>query len=232
MMNVLIVEDNPVSSRVLEHMLDKHGYETLTAHDGEQALEYLESHPEIELVITDLVMPKTDGFELVRIMKERPEWSELPILVCTSQNPVNAKDRRFTEGLKYVIKPIRADTLLQKVKEASAAKRKVLQDPDNTMSLIGMDSPAFLEIIDEFSKIVGIKISQLEQQIKESSDAPLDLQDLVEGAKLLRAERVTDILSRLTSSSAKKNPDLIRSMYPVLLRELKATQHYLTLYSS
>ena len=55
----------PISSRVLEHTLDKHGYETLTARDGEQALEHLESHPEIEIVITDIMMPKTDGVELV-----------------------------------------------------------------------------------------------------------------------------------------------------------------------
>ena len=79
---------------------------------------------------------------------------------------------------------------------------------------------------------MGNKIAQLEQQIKEPSDTPLDLQDLVEGAKLLRAERVSDILSRLNNIPAKKNPDLTRSIYPVLLRELKATQHYLTLYSS
>jgi CheY-like chemotaxis protein len=43
-MKILIVEDNPISATVLEHTLDKHGYETLTAHDGEEALAYLESH--------------------------------------------------------------------------------------------------------------------------------------------------------------------------------------------
>ena len=231
-MNVLIVEDNPISSRVLEHTLDKHGYETLTARDGEQALEHLESHPEIEIVITDIMMPKTDGVELVRKMKERPEWSEIPILVCTSQSPTKINDLRPTEGLNYVYKPIRADSLLQKVKEASASKRKVLQDPANTMSLIGMDAEAFLEIVDEFSKVLKDKITRLEQQIKEASEEPLDLDDLVEGAKLLRAERVTDILSRLNQSAAKRSPALVRSTYPVLLRELKATQHYLTLYSS
>ena len=93
-MNVLIVEDNPISATVLEHTLDKHGYETITAHDGEQALTYLESHPEIELVITDLMMPKTDGVELVRRIKERDEWNTIPILVCTSMRP--EKDRKST----------------------------------------------------------------------------------------------------------------------------------------
>src|SRR5262245_37534452 len=83
-MNVLIVEDNAISATVLEHTLDKHGYETLTASDGDEALSFLESHPEIELVITDLVMPKTDGVELVSKIKERAEWNSIPILVCTS----------------------------------------------------------------------------------------------------------------------------------------------------
>ena len=100
------------------------------------------------------------------------------------------------------------------------------------MSLIGMDAEAFLEIVDEFSKVLKDKITRLEQQIKEASEEPLDLDDLVEGAKLLRAERVTDILSRLNHSAAKRSPALVRFTYPVLLRELKATQHCLTLYSS
>ncbi len=92
-MNVLIVEDNPISATVLEHTLDKHGYDTITAHDGKQALTCLESHPEIDLVITDIVMPNSDGVELVRRIKERDEWNDIPILVCTSLQPESANHR-------------------------------------------------------------------------------------------------------------------------------------------
>ena len=209
-MNVLIVEDNPISSKVLEHTLDRHGYETVTAHDGDQALECLESRPDIELVITDIMMPKTDGVELVRKIRERPEWTDIPVLVCTSVKPAFVSKMIPAQGWKYIFKPIRADSLIPKVKEAFAQRKPALQNPDQTMSQIGMDSEAFFEVVDEFSKVVKEKIGLLEKHIKEESEETIDLQDLSEGATLLRAERVTDILNRLNQTSAAKNPEVTR----------------------
>lgn len=231
-MTVLVVEDNPISSKVFEHTLDKHGYETLTAHDGDQALELLESHAEIELIITDIVMPNTNGIELVRKIKDRSEWSEIPILVCTSVKPYNLMNSIPMQGWKYLFKPIRADVVMERVKEAFAQQRPALQNPDQTRSQIGMDSGAFGEILDEFLKLVTDKITQLERQIKEASGESLELQDLLEGARLLRAERVIDILDKLTQCPAGRKSEMIRSTYPWLLRELKAAQHYLTIYTS
>ena len=231
-MNVLIVEDNPISAKVLEHTLDKYGYDTLTAHDGDQALEFLESHPEIELLITDIMMPKTNGVELVRKIKERQEWSDLPILVCTSLKPMSINNAIPMQGWKYLFKPIKADSLIRMVKEAISQQRAVLQTPDQTMAEIGMDSQAFVEILDEFLKVVKDKIALLEEQIKQPSDAPLDLQHLMESAKLVRADRVIDVIERLNRVRDGTKRESIRSMYPLLLRELKAMQHYLTLYAS
>jgi len=216
-MNVLIVEDNPISAKVLEHTLDKYGYETLTAHDGDQALAFLESHPEIELLWK---------------IKERHEWSELPILVCTSLKPTSINNAIPMQGWKYLFKPIKADSLIRMVKEAISQQRAVLQNPDQTMAEIGMDSQAFLEILDEFLKVVKDKIALLEERIKQPSDAPLDLQHLMESAKLVRADRVIDVIERLNRVADGTKRESIRSMYPLLLRELKAMQHYLTLYAS
>lgn len=231
-MNVLIVEDNPISAKVLQHTLDKHGYETLTARDGEEALEYLESHAEIDLVITDLVMPKTDGTELVRTIKERPEWSDIPVLVCTSMRPESVDSLMQTQGGRFLFKPISANKLMEKVKEMFAQQRPVMQDPDHTRSQIGMDSQAFFEVLEECLKVVKDKINLLEQHLKVASAEPLDLRDLLEGATLLRAERVMAILTRLDKSAAERTPGMLRSTYTVLLRELKALEHCLVVFSS
>ena len=163
-MKILIVEDNPISATVLEHTLDKHGYDTLTAHDGEEALSHLESHPEIELIITDLVMPNTDGIELVHRIRERKEWHAIPILVCTSMRPENATQRLNGHGWKFILKPINAESLIQKVNEAIAQQTKVLQDPAITMGQIGLDTGAFAEVVDKFSETVNENIIRLEQQ--------------------------------------------------------------------
>lgn len=231
-MNILIVEDNPISATVLEHTLDKHGYETLTAHNGDEALGYLESHAEIELIITDLVMPNTDGVELVRRIKERKEWNAIPILVCTSMQPENANQRLPGQGWNYVLKPIKAESLLQKVAEATAQQRKVLQDPAITMTQIGIDPEAFDEVVEKFSETVNEKIIRLEQQANKDSVEPVDLKDLLEGAKLVRAERLTEVLTSLESDWDGQHQEVIRSSAPLLLRELKAMRYQLNLYTS
>jgi len=231
-MNVLIVEDNPVSSKVLEHTLNKHGCHTLTAQDGSQALEYLEKHPEIELLITDVAMPNMNGVELVRRIKERPEWCDIPILVCTSKRPEAVNQWIPEQGWKYLSKPIRAESLMQKVNEAFAQRRPIVRRPAQTMSEMGLDSQAFGEILEEFSKIVKTKIDILEKQIGEKAWEPLAMDDLIEGARLVRAERVIAILSKLDQGGAARKSDLLAAMYPWLLRELKAMHHYLTLHAS
>jgi len=231
-MNVLIVEDNPISATVLEHTLDKHGYETLTANDGDEALSFLESHPEIDLVITDLVMPKTDGIELVLKIKERVEWNSIPILVCTSMRPESASQRLKGGAWSYVFKPIKVHALIQKVHEAFAQQRKVLEDPELTMAQIGIDAGAFAEVIDKFSEAVDQTVGSLEQQGEAGAPENVDLRDLLEGAKLVRAERLIDLLTKIERFPSGRKQDVIRSLYPSLLRELRALQYKLKVYTS
>ena len=229
-MNVLIVEDNQISAAVLEHTLDKHGYDTITVNDGEQALTCLESHPEIDLVITDIVMPNADGVELVRRIKERDEWNDIPILVCTSLRPESANHRLAGQESKYLFKPIVASTLIQKVNEAFAQKRQILQDPELTMSQIGIDSEAIAEVLDKFSQAVSAVIVRLEKQV-DAAQEPMDLKELLEGAKLIRAERLSEILTSLERCSEREKLEMFRSKRPILLRQLKAMQYHLEVYT-
>jgi CheY-like chemotaxis protein len=230
-MNVLIVEDNQISAAVLEHTLDKHGYDTITVHDGEQALTCLESHPEIDLVITDIVMPNADGVELVRRIKEREEWHDIPILVCTSLRPESANHRLAGQESKYLFKPIVASTLIQKVNEAFAQKRQILQDPELTRSQIGIDSEVIAEVLDKFSQAVSAAIVRLEYQFEDAAQEPIDLKDLLEGAKLIRAERLSEILTSLERCSDGEKLEMFRSKRPFLLRQLKAMQYHLEVYT-
>ena len=121
---------------------------------------------------------------------------------------------------------------MQMVQEVVSQQRAVLQNQDQTKAQIGMDSQAFIEILDEFLKVAKDKIALLEERIKQQSDDPLDLQHLMEGAKLVRADRLIDVLERINRFGAGIKKESIPSMYPLLLRELKSLQHYLTLYSS
>jgi len=125
-MSVLIVEDNPISAKVLKHTLDKRGYNTVTARDGKQALECMESRTDIELVITDIMMPRIDGAQFVRKLKECPDWADIPVLVCTSLKANVVNKIIPAQNWKYLLKPIRAETLMPKVKEALAQRKSAL----------------------------------------------------------------------------------------------------------
>ena len=229
-MNVLVVEDNPISSKVLQSTLENHGYTSITARDGNQAIEQLAQHPEINLIIMDIVMPNANGFELHKILKQSHDWQEIPIIFCTSMKPEElAKASLRVEGWQYLVKPIRADSLIEKVKQVAAKQRPFLQSIDHLMSQLGLDGQSFLDLSKEFVKVIGEKISQLEQ--RGTTDAPLDFQDLLEGAKLLGAERVIHALDRL--ARAKVLEDVAdESLYLLLLRELKGLRHYLDAYAA
>src|SRR3989337_3228105 len=99
---------------------------------------------------------------------------EPPSLVCTSVKPNNLMNSMPMQGWKYLFKPIRADNVIENVKEAFAQQRPPLQNPDQTMSQIGMDSRAFSEILDEFLKLVKDKITQLERRGEGTADGEFE----------------------------------------------------------
>jgi CheY-like chemotaxis protein len=84
---LLLVDADPRSVRVLEVSLKKAGYSVTTAKDGLDALAKVEvSSP--DLVLSDTRLPNLDGYALVRRLKERSEWANIPVVFLTSQKSV------------------------------------------------------------------------------------------------------------------------------------------------
>jgi len=100
---ILVVDDEPNLRRVLSAQLERDGYEVHTAEDGEQALGILKEH-HIDLVITDLRMPKIDGMELLRRAQKLD--AELPVVMITAHGTVdNAVEALKTGAFDYLTKP-------------------------------------------------------------------------------------------------------------------------------
>jgi len=112
---LLLVDADPRSVRVLEVSLKKAGYSVTTATDGLDALAKVEvSTP--DLVLSDTRLPNLDGYALVRRLKERPEWSSIPVVFLTSQKSVEDKIRGLELGVEdYLTKPIFVRELLARV---------------------------------------------------------------------------------------------------------------------
>ncbi|MFO0659390.1 MAG: response regulator [Polyangiaceae bacterium] len=121
-LQLLLVDADPRSVRVLEVSLRGAGYIVTTASDGNDALAKLEVSPP-DMVITDTRLPTLDGYGLVRRMKERPDWATIPVVFLTSQKTIEDKIRGLELGVEdYLTKPIFVRDLLARVNLLLARK--------------------------------------------------------------------------------------------------------------
>src|SRR5262245_14216767 len=113
---VLIVDDEPNLRKILAAQLSRDGYDVLLAEDGEQGLALLREH-HIDLVVTDLKMPKIDGMTLLRqALSEQPE---LPIVMITAHGTVDTAVEALKLGaFDYLTKPFDKDEVRQIVGKA------------------------------------------------------------------------------------------------------------------
>jgi two-component system KDP operon response regulator KdpE len=110
---VLVVDDEPQIRRALSTALTGHGYQVESAEDGDAALIALASHPPA-VVILDLVMPGTDGFEVLR---QTRTWSSLPIIVLSARGQERDKVSALDLGADdYLTKPFGIDELLARLR--------------------------------------------------------------------------------------------------------------------
>ena len=87
---ILVVDDRPANRYAIVHALARSGFEVIEAESGREALELLKEHV-VQLLISDVVMPVMDGFELCRIIKTDLEYSHIPVILLTAKN--TAADR-------------------------------------------------------------------------------------------------------------------------------------------
>lgn len=101
----ILVADDSVTTRTLEKsILEAHGYRVALAIDGEEALHMLRSEP-VDLAIVDLQMPRMDGFQLIEQMKKDPRLAKLPVIIVTSLESREEKERGLALGADaYIIK--------------------------------------------------------------------------------------------------------------------------------
>ncbi len=110
---ILIVEDDPNTSTLVETYLQKEGFSTLTAFDGEHALALARRHA-LSFVILDIMLPKTDGWEICRQLRK---VSDVPILMLTAREEEIDRIMGLSLGADdYVVKPFSPRELVERVK--------------------------------------------------------------------------------------------------------------------
>jgi two-component system, chemotaxis family, sensor histidine kinase and response regulator PixL len=103
---ILVVDDAISLRQTISLTLQKAGYHILQAQNGVEALEQLQHHPEIKLIVSDLEMPRMNGFELLSNVRQQPSLAQKPVIVLTSRS--SEKHRKLAEALganAYITKP-------------------------------------------------------------------------------------------------------------------------------
>lgn len=116
--HVLIVEDEDAVRKMLEDALAQVGYQALSVQDGEEALEWLSRLP-VHLVITDLLMPRMGGNELIRRIRQAKQWARLPIILLSGYAELAPYRNLPVEAV--CAKPIDLDRLLAEVQRLIGA---------------------------------------------------------------------------------------------------------------
>jgi len=114
---ILIVEDNPENMRMLEMVLRAKNYTLLKATDGEEALDIaMRERP--DLIIMDIQLPKMNGLEVTRKLRETPAFSQTPIIAITAYAMKGDKERVIESGCDaYLSKPINTRELPEMIAE-------------------------------------------------------------------------------------------------------------------
>ena len=127
---VLIVEDVPDTLNLVELTLTFKGYQVTTATNGQEALQAIEAERPA-LIITDILMPKMDGFSLVHRLRINPETRTIPVIFL-SATYISPEDKAFAIAIgitKFIEKPIHMEALLQDVEETLASHADDIHEP-------------------------------------------------------------------------------------------------------
>ena len=121
---ILIVEDNPLNMKLLEMVLRAKSYTLLKATDGEEALD-MAMREQPDLIIMDIQLPKMNGLEVARRLRETPAFSHTPIIAITAYAMKGDKERVIESGCDaYLSKPISTRELPEMIAEMLLQRQK------------------------------------------------------------------------------------------------------------
>jgi twitching motility two-component system response regulator PilH len=118
---ILIIDDSPTELHLFQTMLEKNGFGTLVADNGEEGLRHARSaHP--DCILMDVVMPGMNGFQATRRLTQDPETAEIPVIIITSKDQETDKIWGMRQGaVEYLVKPVSEQQLVAKINAVMAA---------------------------------------------------------------------------------------------------------------
>jgi CheY-like chemotaxis protein len=110
---VLLVDDDARNIFALSSVLERRGMKVLTATTGNEAIELVESTPDLAIVLMDIMMPEMDGYQTMQVIRANPEFRRLPIIALTAKAMKGDREKCLDAGASdYLAKPVNTEQLL------------------------------------------------------------------------------------------------------------------------
>lgn len=205
-MSILIVEDNPVNAKLLRIILTAQGHETIVAKNGKEGLEAAAAAHDIQLIITDYMMPEMNGFEFIEKVRALPTFAFIPIIITSAYGDLAMVNR--VKGLQcadFLAKPIDKEQLLKRVERLMASTPHLLLNKRKTMDQLHIDAKEFDDLINTFAAQLAavLPVMVLEQENSEepiSEQLSQSLREIAESAAMMGAEKFVQLYERYMGS--------------------------------
>ena len=115
--HILIVDDSKTVRNLLAFIMKKEGFKVTAAEDGLDGLEKLYSEPKIDLIVSDINMPRMDGITFIRTVREQEAYRDIPIVVLSTEG----EEKDIQVGLSiganlYMVKPAQPEKMVKNIK--------------------------------------------------------------------------------------------------------------------
>ena len=115
---ILVVEDDPDLAEMLRFCLDRVFKEVIVLSDGRDAESWIQSHPPVDIVSLDLMLPRSNGFRLLQLIRQTPGWEKVPVLVASSKSDSETIQSALLAGAnEYLQKPIQPQTYIARLQK-------------------------------------------------------------------------------------------------------------------
>ncbi len=121
---ILVVDDSDINCEIAQRLLTFHGGIVYLTKDGEQALDWLKKNPDgVDIVLMDIQMPRMDGYEATRRIRQNKQWRQLPIVALSAGAFTTEQDSAKESGMNdFISKPFNVDQLLTVIKQQTTRK--------------------------------------------------------------------------------------------------------------
>jgi len=208
---ILVVDDHKLSRELLESYLENAGYDTITAKNGQEALGKLaEASP--DLVLLDIIMPVTDGYEVCRRIKENPKTFLLPVIMVTGLEDFDAKMKALSLGADdYINKPISERELLMRVKNHLRIKQLTdeLENAENVIIALVRT----VEAKDPYTRGHSERVAEYAQRLADEVDLDNKERQILRRAALLHDIGKVGLDDSIIRSKGKLTRDELRQVH-------------------